>query len=111
MVSEASIPVVEVGAVPEDGCLLDVREPEEWRAGHVPGALHIPLGELAERAGEVPKDTQVYVICRVGGRSAQAVRALNDAGWQTANVAGGMSAWALAGRSMVSETGQSPTVA
>ncbi|MEY9214504.1 rhodanese-like domain-containing protein [Thermobifida halotolerans] len=108
--SAASIPVVEVNAVPEDGYLLDVREDDEWRAGHAPGAVHIPLGELARRAGEIPRDAQVYVVCRVGGRSAQAVQVLNEAGWRTANVAGGMSAWALAGRPMVSEDGRSPVV-
>ncbi|MFC7326136.1 rhodanese-like domain-containing protein [Marinactinospora rubrisoli] len=105
-----NVPVVAVSAVPDDGYLLDVREPDEWRAGHAPHAVHIPLGELAQRAGEVPRDRQVYVICRVGGRSAQAVQALNDAGWRTANVAGGMSAWALAGRAMTSETEAAPAV-
>ncbi|GAA3730635.1 rhodanese-related sulfurtransferase [Spinactinospora alkalitolerans] len=106
----ANVPVVEVGTVPDDGYLLDVREDDEWRAGHAPQAVHIPLHELSQRAGEVPQDRQVYVICRVGGRSAQAVQALNDAGWQAANVAGGMSAWALAGRGMASETGTDPKV-
>ncbi|RCV50953.1 rhodanese-like domain-containing protein [Marinitenerispora sediminis] len=105
-----NVPVVEVSAVPGDGYLLDVREQDEWRAGHAPHAVHIPLGELAQRAGEVPRDRQVYVICRVGGRSAQAVQALNDAGWRAANVAGGMSAWALAGREMTSETDAAPEV-
>ncbi|AAZ57091.1 rhodanese-like domain-containing protein [Thermobifida fusca] len=108
--SGVSIPVVEVSAVPENGYLLDVREEDEWRAGHAPNAVHIPLGQLAERAAEIPKDTQVYVLCRVGGRSARAVQALNEAGWRAANVAGGMSAWALARRPMVSETGEPPVV-
>ncbi|GAB3206278.1 rhodanese-like domain-containing protein [Marinactinospora endophytica] len=93
-----------------DGYLLDVREDDEWQAGHAPHAVHIPLRDLAQRAGEVPRDRQVYVICRVGGRSAQAVQALNDAGWQAANIAGGMSAWALAGRPMTSENGEDPRV-
>lgn len=104
------VPVVEVSTVPDDGFLLDVREMDEWRAGHAPRAVHIPLQELAQRAGEVPRDRQVYVLCRVGGRSAQAVQALIDAGWQAANVAGGMQAWALAGREMTSETGADPEV-
>ncbi|MDA0564633.1 rhodanese-like domain-containing protein [Streptomonospora sp. S1-112] len=106
-----SVPVVEVSTVPPDGFVLDVREDDEWRAGHAPDALHIPLHQLPERAAEVPRDRQVYVVCRIGGRSAQAVQALNDAGWQAANVAGGMQAWALAGRGMVSETGADPRVA
>lgn len=106
-----SVPVVEVGSVPPDGFLVDVREDDEWAQGHAPDALHIPLGSLSERAAEIPRDRQVYVVCRVGGRSAQAVRALNEAGWQTANVAGGMQAWALSGRKMASETGDRPNVA
>jgi len=57
-VSGVSIPVVEVSAVPENGYLLDVREEDEWRAGHAPNAVHIPLGQLAERAAEIPKDTR-----------------------------------------------------
>ncbi|CAM3991839.1 rhodanese-like domain-containing protein [Nocardiopsis rhodophaea] len=107
---ETNVPVVEVSSVPDDSYVLDVREPDEWSAGHAPQAVHIPLGELAQRAGEVPQDRQVYVVCRVGGRSAQAVRALNEAGWQAANVAGGMQAWALARRAMVSEGGAEPQV-
>nr|WP_156004369.1 rhodanese-like domain-containing protein [Streptomonospora sp. PA3] len=91
--------------------MLDVREDDEWAAGHAPEAVHIPLSRLAERAGEIPRDQQVYVVCRVGGRSAQAVQALNDAGWQAANVAGGMQAWALSGRELVSETEDEPRVA
>ncbi|GAB3497366.1 rhodanese-like domain-containing protein [Nocardiopsis coralliicola] len=110
MVGE-SVPVIEVGAVPEGGFLLDVREPGEWAAGHAPGALHIPLGALAQRAGEVPQDRQVYVVCRVGGRSAQAVAALNEAGWNTVNVAGGMQAWALSGRPLEADGGAEPQIA
>lgn len=106
----ANVPVVEVSTVPADGYLLDVRETDEWRAGHAPQAVHIPLGEISQRAAEIPRDKQVYVVCRVGGRSAQAVRALNDAGWTAANVAGGMSAWALSGRDMASDTGAAPEV-
>ncbi len=48
--------------VPDGAFLLDVREPGEWAAGHVPGALHIPLGQLGARAGEVARDREVYVI-------------------------------------------------
>lgn len=101
---------MEVSTVPHDGFLLDVRETDEWQAGHAPQAVHIPLHELAQRAGEIPRDRQVYVVCRVGGRSAQAVQALNQAGWQSANVAGGMQAWALSGRDMTSDTGAAPQV-
>lgn len=105
------VPAVAATAVPEQAYLLDVREPDEWAVGHAPGAVHVPLGELPARAGEVPRDVDVYVICRSGARSAQATAALNQAGWQASNVEGGMQAWAMADRPMVSETGQEPTVA
>jgi rhodanese-related sulfurtransferase len=98
-------------AVPDDAWLLDVREDDEWAAGHVPGARHIPLGQLAARAAEVPGDQTVYVICRSGHRSAHAAGALADAGWQAVNVAGGMQHWAAAGRPMVADSGSAPFVA
>ncbi|GAB2513571.1 MULTISPECIES: rhodanese-like domain-containing protein [Nocardiopsis] len=104
------VPETGVTEVPEDGYLLDVREDDEWRAGHAPDAVHIPLGELGGRADEVPKDRKVYVVCRVGGRSAQAVMALNQAGWDSVNVAGGMAAWERAGREMAAEADAEPRV-
>lgn len=106
-----SLPSIAAAAVPEDGYLLDVREADEWRAGHAPQAVHIPLSELNQRAREVPNDRDIYVICRSGGRSAQAVAAFNGAGWTTSNVDGGMHAWEAAGRPMVSESGTNPFVA
>ncbi|MFE3461452.1 rhodanese-like domain-containing protein [Nocardiopsis aegyptia] len=104
------VPETGVTEVPEGGYLLDVREDDEWRAGHAPDAVHIPLGELGGRADEVPKDRKVYVVCRVGGRSAQAVMALNQAGWDSVNVAGGMAAWERAGREMAAEADAEPRV-
>ncbi|TQL97639.1 rhodanese-related sulfurtransferase [Actinoallomurus bryophytorum] len=105
------LPSVAASAVPDDGFLLDVRENDEWQAGHAPDAVHIPLSELNDRAREVPNDRDVYVICRAGSRSAQAVAAFNNAGWKTSNVDGGMHAWEAAGRPMVSESGTDPFVA
>jgi rhodanese-related sulfurtransferase len=104
-------PGVEATAVPDDGYLLDVREDDEWQAGHAPDAVHIPLSELNARAREVPTDRDVYVICRSGARSAQAVVAFNNAGWTATNVEGGMHAWEAAGRPMVSESRDAPFVA
>lgn len=101
---------VAAAAVPDDGWLLDVRELDEWVAGHAPHAKHIPLGELGQRAAEVPQDELVYVICRGGHRSARAAQALNGVGWRAVNVAGGMRDWAAAGRAMVSESGAFPAV-
>lgn len=99
------IPSAEAAAVPADAALLDVREQDEWDAGHVDGALHIPIGEVIARLGELP-DERLYVLCRVGGRSAQVVQYLVQQGRDAVNVDGGMHAWQGAGRPMVSSTGQ-----
>lgn len=104
------VPEANVTEVPEGGYLLDVRESDEWNAGHAPGAVHIPLGELDQRVGEVPQDQRVYVVCRAGGRSAQAVAALNQAGWDSVNVSGGMQAWERSGRGMAAESSEEPRV-
>jgi rhodanese-related sulfurtransferase len=109
-VAEA-LPEVPAASVPDEAWLLDVREDDEWAAGHAPDATHIPLGQLGAYAAEIPQDQKVYVICRSGGRSARAAQALNGAGWQAVNVAGGMQDWAAAGRPMVSESGTEPFVA
>ncbi len=105
------LPDTPAASVPEGVWLLDVREDDEWAAGHVPGARHIPLGQLGARAAEVPQDELVYVICRSGARSGQAAQALAGAGWRAVNVAGGMQDWAAAGRPMVTESGAPPYVA
>lgn len=105
------VPSVDVRSLPQDAVLLDVREPFEWAAGHAPDAVHIPMGELPGRVEDVPRDRNVVVVCKVGGRSAQVAAWLNRGGWDAVNLDGGMEAWAAAGRLMVSETGQPPTVA
>jgi rhodanese-related sulfurtransferase len=102
---------VPAAEVPAQAYLLDVREDDEWTAGHAPDAQHIPLGALREQAGQVPRDRDVYVICRAGGRSARAAQALNSAGWQAINVADGMQGWESAGLPMTSESGAEPFVA
>jgi rhodanese-related sulfurtransferase len=97
--------------LPAGAYLLDVREDDEWAAGHAPGAVHVRLGELRVRFGELPRDREIYVICRTGHRSAYAVLALAGAGLDTINVADGMAGWAVAGRPMISEDGAEPYVA
>lgn len=90
---------VELAASP--GVLVDVREPNEWAAGHAAGAVHIPLGRLASRAGELPGDRPIYVICAHGNRSKVGVQLLQRAGFARAvNVRGGTSAWMRAGLPM-----------
>ena len=106
MSQDGVVSQVPAAEVPADAYLLDVREPDEWAAGHVPGALHIPLGELNARYTEVERGPALYVICRSGNRSDHAARALAGAGWQAHNVADGMIGWHAAGRAMTSESGQ-----
>jgi rhodanese-related sulfurtransferase/molybdopterin-guanine dinucleotide biosynthesis protein A len=81
--------------------VLDVRQPDEYEAGHVPGAVLVPLDQLGARIDEVPKDRHLYVVCRSGGRSATAVGALTAAGYEATNVAGGTLAWIEAGNPVV----------
>ena len=80
-----------------DATIVDVREPDEFAAGHVPGGTNIPLNQLADRIGELPDDTPIHVICQSGGRSAKATELLTGRGIDAINVEGGTSAWIAAG--------------
>ena len=91
--------------------LLDVREPDEWGAGHAPAAVWIPMGEVADRQAELPEDRDIVVVCRVGARSARVTAALRRAGYEATNLAGGMQAWAAAGLPVVTDTGDEGVVA
>ena len=95
--------------LPEGVSVLDVREPVEWEHAHIDGAVHVPLRELPSRLDEVPTG-RVVVVCKVGGRSAQATAYLSQQGLDVVNLDGGMIDWAEAGRPMVSETGRPPQV-
>ncbi|MEP7089841.1 MAG: rhodanese-like domain-containing protein [Nocardioidaceae bacterium] len=109
----SGIPTVSVGGVPDplpDGLhVLDVREDDEWQHGHIEGATHIPLRDLPARVSEVGEG-QTLVVCKVGGRSSQAVAYLQQQGHDVVNLAGGMHDWQSAGRPMVSENDQAPQV-
>lgn len=95
-----------VADVPASAFLLDVREDDEWQAGHAPGAVHLPMMEIPARMTEVPQDREVVVVCRVGGRSGQVVGYLMQQGFgNVTNLDGGMMSWAAAGRPVVSENG------
>ena len=103
-----SIPQVPVLDVNDHAIVLDVREQDEWDAGHAPGAVHIPLGELPSRLEELP-DTDngtLAVTCRGGGRSSRAVAWLSQQGFDVANLDGGMKGWHAAGKPVVSSSGQ-----
>jgi rhodanese-related sulfurtransferase len=86
--------------------LIDVREPYEWEAGRIPGAVHIELEHLAGRSGEIEKDKKVVFQCRVGRRSALASEAFAAAGYDAYNLAGGISAWVDAGLPIEPDNGQ-----
>ncbi|MGW3507811.1 rhodanese-like domain-containing protein [Streptomyces sp. NPDC000994] len=104
------MPTVGVQDLEDGDFLLDVREDDEWRAGHAEGALHIPLSEFVARYGELtetaPEDGRVHVICRSGGRSAQVAMYLVQQGVDAVNVDGGMQVWAASGRSVVTDEGR-----
>jgi len=101
------VPSVTAAQVDDGAYLLDVREPDEWTAGHAPGAHHVPMMEVPARMAEVPTDAEVVVVCRSGGRSGQVTSWLMGNGWDNVrNLDGGMHSWAAAGREIVSENGQ-----
>lgn len=110
---DMNVPTVAIDNVPDplpdELSVLDVREADEWVAGHIEGALHIPLSQLPERIQDVPEG-QTLVVCKVGGRSAQATAYLAQLGHDVVNLDGGMLDWSGAGRPMVSETAQAPFV-
>ncbi|WP_229023059.1 rhodanese-like domain-containing protein [Actinomarinicola tropica] len=96
--SATSIPAVDVETAASRSAgtvLVDVREPDEWSAGHAPGAVHVPLGSLDPE--RLPAADVVFVICRSGNRSAMATQALRAVGIDARNVEGGMGAWQQAG--------------
>lgn len=89
----------------DDAQLLDVREQVEWDAGHIPGAVHVPMGELAARQDEIDGGRLVVAVCRSGARSAQVAAALQRAGYTAENLDGGMQAWEAAGLDIVAPGG------
>lgn len=101
---------VSVNELAANAVILDVREDYEWDAGHVDGALHIPLEQLPGRFEELDPDVDVNVICRTGGRSFRATTWLSQNGYSAFNVVGGMGAWFEADKPMVSSNGETPHV-
>ncbi len=78
--------------------LVDVREPREWKSGHIPGAKHIPLRQINEHLPKLLKEEEVIFVCRTGNRSASAAATLAGAGHaRSVNLQGGMVAWSRAG--------------
>ena len=91
--------------------ILDVREPFEWDAGHIGGAIHIPLGEIPERVGELGRTDRFVVTCAAGARSAAATVFLQEQGFEVENLDGGLVAWEQAGLPVVTDDGSPGTVA
>jgi rhodanese-related sulfurtransferase len=91
-----TVPALPPAAV-GDRYLVDVREHDEWAAGHAPTATHLPMSEIQARLAEVPVDLPVAIVCRVGARSAQVVDWLQRQGYDAVNVEGGMLRWQYEG--------------
>jgi len=98
------IDVAELDALLKQGSVrvLDVRETSEFRSGHVPGAVNVPVKRLPEQVGKLKRDKPYAVICQSGSRSKGATNLLLDQGFEGAvSVRGGTSAWARSGRPIV----------
>jgi rhodanese-related sulfurtransferase len=91
--------------------VIDVREPDEWRAGHVEGAAHVPVDEVAHRLTELDPDATIVMICRSGARSAEMADLLREHGYDAHNMSGGMQAWDDADLPYTSEDDREPRVA
>jgi len=108
LTSSAPVPEIEIEELArraQDTVVLDVREPEEFAAGHVPGAINLPQANLATRLDEVPRDRPVWLICQGGYRSLRAARFLAQVGFaDVASVRGGTAAWQADGRPIETET-------
>ncbi|HZA75510.1 MAG TPA: rhodanese-like domain-containing protein [Acidimicrobiales bacterium] len=101
------IDVAELAKVRAEGApVIDVREPDEYTAAHVPGAVLVPLATVPERLDDVPAEGPVYVICAKGARSLRAAEFYRSQGIDAVNVAGGTTAWIEAGEP--TSTGMEP---
>lgn len=77
----------------DDVFLLDVREPQEWQDGRIPGAVHIPMGDVPDRLDEIDRDRPVITYCASGRRSGEVAQYLQGAGFDATNMAGGIQRW------------------
>ena len=105
------VPEIDAARVAGDAVVLDVREDDEWEAGHIAGSTHVPLGELMGRLDEVPGTDPLVVVCRVGARSARVAAWLRGQGRDAVNLAGGLESWVAAGRPLVTDRGGPGSVA
>jgi rhodanese-related sulfurtransferase len=99
--------------LPEGLFVLDVREDDEWSAGHVEGSTHVPLMQLGERYADLPalrEAEQTLVVCRSGSLSADAVGSLLQQGLAVVNLPGRLRSWSAAGRALVADGDHDPVV-
>ena len=89
-----------------DVVLLDVRENQQWIAGHAPTARHLPMSELPARVDELPRDARIVCICRSGNRSSQVTAWLQRQGYDAVDMTGGMKRLASHGHPVIDDTGQ-----
>ncbi len=80
--------------------VLDVREDDEWAAGHIPAAIHIPMAQVGARLDELPENSDIVTVCRSGNRSGAVATELARRGYRVHNLNGGMVAWQAAGAPM-----------
>lgn len=104
-VDDVDVPEIDVEAladrIPEGAQVIDVREPDEYASGHVPGAVSIPLGSVPDQVERFRGDGPTYVICQAGGRSRRACEFVAAEGIDAVNVGGGTGAWIVSGREVV----------
>jgi rhodanese-related sulfurtransferase len=106
------VDATEAARLAEEGALLlDVRETVEWDAGHAPRATLLPMSRLQDEQHVIPRDRKIVAVCRSGARSGRVTLALNAAGYDAVNVAGGMQQWAARGLPVVTDAGTPGTVA
>ena len=106
MHTATSLPSIDVDATAgADVVVLDVREQDEWDAGHIEGALHLPMSQLVDRVAELPADRRIVCVCRSGNRSARVTAWLIANGVDALNLDGGMQQWAVSGRPVVTASG------
>lgn len=99
---EVNVQQVAVAVASNSHTLLDVREHDEWEEGRIEGSIHIPMGEIMNRANEIPADKPIYTVCHSGARSLYVIDPLVSMGHeQPKSLAGGIVAWAQAGKPVV----------
>lgn len=92
---QVDVEALSAAPAPEQDFLLDVRTPQEFESGHIPGAVNIPVDDLRFRLGELPRDRKIAAYCQVGQRGYLATRILVQSGFSAANIGGGYKTYKL----------------